>query len=391
MSKKLSFTPYLLISGSVLSNTVLFMSLAVLTLFLVETGFTNKQIGFSVGLMALAASTLALVSWRIARPLGNRFAIFLGMALCSFGYFALANSSTFWSLIASCFTIGFGKSIFEPILKASMSRYPLAGKPELMFRMRYLSICAGAFLGPLAAMAFAEKRAVIFSTSAILICYAVMFFMVFPSDDESENDKSENKNPEFLESHKFVRDRKLIILTLAGGGVFLVFSLFEIIFPLVLNQNFKSATPVFRTLLMTNALLGLILQYPAIILSKKYSTEVLAAWGCYLFGTSFIVFAMAKSSWPTWIFATFIFTCGEALALPASDILIDKISSDKQKAAYFGFGELRQLGFFVGPFAGAFILDELGSTILCVISTIIIALVSIFFLNVFPKKKEFLS
>ena len=132
-----------------------------------------------------------------------------------------------------------------------------------------------------------------------------------------------------------------------------MFSLFEIIFPLVLNKNFVSASQVFSSLLMTNALLGLILQYPAIILSKKYSTEVLAAWGCYLFGASFIVFAMAKSSWPTWIFATFIFTCGEALALPASDILIDKIASDKQKAAYFGFGELRQLGFFCGAICGS--------------------------------------
>jgi hypothetical protein len=33
------------------------------------------------------------------------------------------------------------------------------------------------------------------------------------------------------------------------------------------------------------------------------------------------------------------------------------MASDEHKGAYFGLSEVRQLGFFLGPFAGGFLLD----------------------------------
>lgn len=59
-----------------------------------------------------------------------------------------------------------------------------------------------------------------------------------------------------------------------------------------------------------------------------------------------------------------MYSLGEVIALPSLDITIDKIAPVDKKNLYFGFAELRGIGFALGPVIMGMLLEKFGAVIL---------------------------
>lgn len=369
-----SLVPAILVSGTLISNAALFMAISVLALFLSERGLSLSEVGVVIGAIALVASVLGFFGGRLSKSISEPMAVAAGTSLSGVAHLAMSRGRTFPVFLLLALTIGFARSISEPAMKSLMGNNPAPGHPDLVFRLRYLSICAGAIVGPLGALLFGSKELAISATGVILIVYGLTMIFVARRwiPPVPRTDSLGERGPAAALRDPALVDPRLLILIAAGGAVFVVFSLFESIVPLALASSFTDASSRFPVLLIVNAALGAALQIPATFLSKFLSTRTLAVAGCIFFAFAFALFSVAEARFQLWVLAVLVFTTGEALALPAGEILIDRVAPAGHKASYFGLAEMRQLGFFIGPAAGGFVLGGAGQFVVFLASAIAI-------------------
>lgn len=58
------------------------------------------------------------------------------------------------------------------------------------------------------------------------------------------------------------------------------------------------------------------------------------------------------------IIAMIMFTIGEIFAFPTMNVMIDEIAPDTQKATYLGAAQFKNLGGFIGPIFGGWLLTH---------------------------------
>lgn len=367
------YVPSALVAGSLLSYSAMFMAVSVLALFLSEQGLAKWQVGLVLGTMALVASALGFLGGRLADVVTERVAVSFGACLSGAGYAALAHVSSFAALLPVAAMVGLARSVSEPSMKSLLASYPFPGRPDLVFRLRYMSICLGAVVGPMAALLFPSKRAAITGTGFALVAYGLAFALVSARLLPARAPRPGAPRPAAKQRSPALRDRRLHSLIAAGLVVFLVFSLFDSMVPLALAGHVVDASHRFSILLTTNAVLGLGLQLPATWINRRLSTRALAVVGCVCFSLAFLLFASSAVSFLPWIAGVILFSCGEALTLPAGEILIDAIAPEEHRASYFGLAELRQLGFFAGPAFGGLVLQLAGQQTLFIGGAVIMS------------------
>lgn len=79
-----------------------------------------------------------------------------------------------------------------------------------------------------------------------------------------------------------------------------------------------------------------------------------------MFALGDIGFAFSHSLVPM-IVSMAIFTLGEILNYPAANMLIDKLAPEHMRGTYFGAQTLTNLGHFMGPWVGGFLLVRYGA------------------------------
>jgi MFS family permease len=145
----------------------------------------------------------------------------------------------------------------------------------------------------------------------------------------------------------------------AGGVlVFFVFSQLESMIPLYMKGRYGDrAEGYFAALFITNAVLALLFQLPIDRVSGRLGRTTMVWAGAAGFTLAFGCF-WASPADLAWLYAGIVFwTVGEGVLLPMPDMAVHEMASDELKGAYFGLSEVRQLGFFLGPVAGGFLLD----------------------------------
>ena len=66
-----------------------------------------------------------------------------------------------------------------------------------------------------------------------------------------------------------------------------------------------------------------------------------------------------------------IFTLGEILNYPAANMLIDKLAPEHMRGTYFGAQTLTNIGHFIGPWIGGFLLVSYGGNTLYVLMAVL--------------------
>ena len=226
------------------------------------------------------------------------------------------------------------------------------------FRVRYMTLCAGAIVGPaIGGVLYSVSPAAFFAVPAFFYGAYMVLIAARRRRLSALETPAEKRRP----GHRFAdggptrpaadRDHRRRIRHIRG-----VFAA-GIDDPALHEGPYGShAQSYFAVLFITNAVLALAFQLPIDRASAKLSRNVLIALGCAAFALSFVCFWVSSVSVLLLFAGIAIWTVGEGILLPMPDMAVHEMAEDNRKGVYFGLSDFRQLGFFCGPLLGGFLL-----------------------------------
>jgi MFS family permease len=346
----------LLVGGSLLNAVAFFGTLPFLTLYLADiSDLSPGAIGTAVGGVALIAAFGGFAGGVLTDRLGAVTLIRAGIALYVLVYVGLSRTQRVPAVVGLVLLLGVGRLLVEPSMKKLLS-LAAAGTGSAVFRIRYVTLCLGAVVGPLAgAGLYAVSPAYAFLLPAVI--FTVYFGLVSASAGRLRAVDARDGAGGPPHWGLALADRTLLVIIAGGLMVFFVFAQFESIVPLYIGTvRGEQAIGWFAGLLATNAALGIAMQYPVERLSRRVRTGPMALVGCLGFATALPLFGLLPVS-PAFAFAGVVaWTVGEAVLVPLPDVLIHDHTPADRRGAYFGLAELRYLGFFLGPAVGGTLL-----------------------------------
>ncbi|MFI0369153.1 MFS transporter [Actinomadura sp. 1N219] len=356
---RLSPAQRLLEGGALLNSLAFFAAMPFAPLYLSEhTGLGKPAVGAVVGAVALTAAFGGLLGGMIVDRLGAVPLMRVGLVLYVAVYALLAAARGAAAIIVLFLLLGVARLLVEPGAKKLLSQ--VADGEGRVFRVRYMTLCAGAIGGPAIGGALYQVGAVAFFAVPACFYAAYLVLVVLRNSDlvalqpPAARGRASSRHP----IATTLRDRRLLAVVAAGIVVFFVFSQLESMIPLYMKGRHGDRTEeYFAALFITNAVLALALQLPIDRVSGRLGRNVMVVVGAANFTVAFACF-WASPSGLAWLYAGIVFwTIGEGILLPMPDMAVHEMADDGNKGAYFGLSEVRQLGFFLGPFTGGFLLD----------------------------------
>lgn len=347
----------LLIGGKFLSSVAYFAALPFLTLYLSTTGGLAKPAAGAVaGSVAVVSAAGGLAGGYLTDRFGSVRLMKAGLAVYVASYAGLAAVRSLPAIIGLLLAMGVGRAALEPSSKRLMSACATAD--GAIFRLRYITVAAGAIVGPVAGAVLYRLGIVPFFLfpGAVLLAYLIVISSrgaVIAPFDGAAGTRLPRPSVRSL-----LGDRLLLSITAAGLFFFAVFSQFESALPLLLHElQGRRGVTLYSLALAGDAVIAIGIQAPLMRLAGRLSQAWMAVTGTACFAASFACLALMSAS--IWMLApaVLLFALGEAILLPMPDVLLHKAAPDAHKAAYFGFAELRYLGFLVGPAVGGWLLS----------------------------------
>lgn len=349
----------LLLISSLMGTVAFFAVLPFGALYLAQaTPYSNTTIGLIIGAISLVGALGGLIGGHLVDRCGAVPMLAIGLAASSAVYagFMFVHEP---ALIAGLFVLlGVCRFLVEPALKHLMSSHSEDGR---IFRLRYMTLCLGAVIGPvIGAALFHQGTMAFFASPAVL--YGVFLLLVLvnarslaPSVEDSTAAAHRPRSSAFGHA---VRDGRLMAAVVAGTGIFFVFAQLETTIPLTMRPILGDrTTSLFATLLVINAVAALIFQPLADLLCTRLPRRTVTWLGAVAFAVAFGCFGQLEHG-VGWLYLAVLFwTVGEGILLPMPDMAVHELASDDRKGVYFGLSELRYLGFFFGPVVGGALLD----------------------------------
>ena len=347
-----------LIAGALLNSMAFFAVLPFASLYLSDrTELSVPLIGAVVGGIALIAAVGGLFGGLLVDR--SRAVRLMGMGLAAnvAVYAALALVRIPEPIVPLLLLLGAVRTLVEPGTKKLLS---LADTGDgRIFRVRYITLCLGAIIGPaVGAVLYNISPVAFFLVPAFLFfLYLLLLLSRSRSLNALEGPKSPVPPSSALAVSTALRDRSLLLAVGGGAVIFLVFSQVESIIPLYMRERYADRTEyLFALLLICNAVLALAVQPAIMWLSERLPRRSLVLLGSVSFTLAFVFFWLSPVHLALLYVGIVFWTLGEAILLPLPDIAVHELAVDERKGTYFGLSELRHLGFFVGPVTGGWLL-----------------------------------
>lgn len=369
----------------------LYVTLPVLALYFnMELQFSLVQVGIILGIAPLVSSIFGSFGAVIAKKIGIINCLIVGIIFTIIPYVFYLSSENYILLLILSTLAGLGGVCWKPLIR-SLFAYHSKGLPnkDVVFRVNYIVICTAAIAGPsisLLLSSFPPSFNLIISICSFLSIIVILVLQNAKLRSNETINKSKSKIT--LRSIKSI-NYVLVFYILAGLVVFTVFSQFEGVLPLALNEISSSPSELFAVLLIINSIAGILIQLLVMYIERKarkinsFNSALIGNLGFVL---AFIVFALSGGNIFLLIVATIIFAAGEVYAVPGSDMLINDISTDENRNLYFGFAEFRFVGFSIGPILGTFILEIRSINAFYISCSLLVLVACVFYLiPKFPK------
>lgn len=354
---RISLPVQLLLLSTLLTNAGQFMALPFLTIYLVTTlHYAPWQIGSILSADMLCAYALPLIAGMVGDRTSHSATIIIGVAVEGLGFIGLAISQSFAPLLCSAALIGTGTALFTPSVNSIFATQPEAWR-TLTFTRFNQALNVGVIAGPLFGsllIAGGPKLPFLGGGAIFLVIAGALLF-------------AQRHYPTAQTSSSVLRSLKQVFgyrrfLAFGGTSIFfwVIFTQLSVSFPLqafrVSHQD-SAASAVF----IVNGMAGLLLMFGLGRFFQKKSAFALARLGVLAAGIGFAIVPL----WPSLIWllgCVFVYTLGETLFLPASDIAVAEMSPRGQSGAFFGAFSLSwAIGGILGSYLGAWLMEQGGS------------------------------
>ncbi len=323
-------------------TTCSYIVLPFLAVYFTEKGISVSKVGVILGISSFVSSFFGILSPFFEKKMGTRMSMLISVFTIAGCYFLISVTNNYIVILGLVILQGMGQGIINPLLKKTVAVYN-KGNENVAFRYRYIILCIAIIIGPIIGNILkvfkVDTMLKIVAVGCILSCISLIGMQ---NADEIVHKLGENKETKKI-------DFILIIFIFWSILVFTVFSIFENVSPLAIQVYNENAEELFSIMIILNSILAIVLQPVMILFNEKMNLKYQLIIGSMAFFISYICFAYSKGKFISIVLATIIFTIGEAVLIPLLDVLIGKISSNKQLTGIYAISEIKQLGFFIGP------------------------------------------
>lgn len=352
----------LLIAGSGMVAIARGMSLTFLAIRLQQDfALGPAAIGVLIGAGPLLGAAVSPFAGTISDRIGRRIVLTMALLFAGAGLVGLGLAQSVAAFALAHIVSSVAAAVYEPVSRALMSDAAPEKLRLRVFSWRYLVINAGWAVGPMIGIAIGANSPLPFVIAGIVhFAFSAAIFVIVPNiAARSANERDTAQAPGFRRLGAALRDRRLLFYV--GGGILLmaVYGQWSVTLSQYLTTNLAEGMKIFALLVTTNAAVVVLATAPARYLIERIGPLRAMVLGCLLFVGGELGFAISTSATMLIGFMV-LFTIGEVLVVPSEYVLVDRISNDDNRGAYFGAHSLCSVGNFLGPLLGGLALGALG-------------------------------
>jgi MFS family permease len=370
---------WIILSGTIFARTASFMTIPFLALYLHnELHASPYIIGLTIGIAPLFSTFGGFIGGYLTDRFNRKNVLITTLFVWSLTFVGFAFAPTAILFIVLNAINGLCRSFFEPGTQALMIDYTLDEKKRRLFTVRYTAINIAAVIGPLLGVWIATLSS---SSTPFLIAasmYAVYgLFLLYILNRYPSNQKRLSKKQRIQDIFIVTaQDRTLLLLIVGAILISLGYSQFSSTLPQLINLNVVEAVQVFSYCIAANSITVLALQFPLTMMTEKMSIYRSLVIGICIFATGLVLFNVSTVVW-MFIGSMIVFSIGEIFTFPLMNAAIESIAPDEKKATYLGAAQLNNIGGFIGPIFGGWLLVHFTDGMYFVIA--LLMLCSIFF------------
>ena len=349
-----------------------------LTLYLTtQRAIPVSQAALMVSLFGAGSFLAQLSGGELTDRLGRRPVMLMSFFITPI-FMIMLGLSRGLVLISICtFIVGFFTDLYRPAVGAAIADLVPPESRTRAYGYNYWAINLGAAIAPVIAGLIAGYNYLILFVADALTTAVFGFIVLFGI--------RETRPPEVghHSSHTSFRDR---LSQLKRAPILLIFSFLTLFFGMVYTQAYvglpldmKShglGPGQYGTAIALNGFLVILMTIPISNLATKWPRFETVAVAALLLGLGFGATALANSL-PLFAVSVAIWTLGEIAGTSVAPTIIADLSPVELRGLYQGiFGAAWGLAYFIGPLAGGWIYENLGSDVLwvgCLIIGIVVA------------------
>ncbi|QXC52424.1 MFS transporter (plasmid) [Agrobacterium salinitolerans] len=359
--QRLNYVQFL-IMGSGLVTIARAMTLSFLAIKLQQSfGLGPAMIGALLGAGPLVGAIAAPFAGSLSDRVGRKTVLTLTLLSMAFALVGMGLAETVLAFCLAQIVAAVAVAIYEPISRALMSDVCPEHVRLKYFSWRYTALNVGWAVGPLIGIAAGAASTTLFIIAGIVyaIFAAVLHLLQVPLNRGDVRQASASALPVFQSIKAAIRDPRLAFFV--GGGMLLlaVYGQWSATLAPYLSDNVAGGVEIFAYLVSINGAVVLIGNPFARRFIERAGALNALVIGCVLFLLSEIGFLASTGFWSLAI-SMIVFTIGEILVVPSEYMLVDGISSDRNRGSYFGAHSFSTVGNFVGPTLGGVMLGAFG-------------------------------
>ncbi|MEH7336525.1 MFS transporter [Neobacillus drentensis] len=351
---------WVLLIGTVLSRGSAYMTLPFLSIYLSRhIDLSPIIIGLTVGMSPLMATVGGFIGGHLSDRFGRRPIMLTALFTLAFVYygFTIANSQG-WFILLNAIN-GLCTSFFEPTSQALMADLTDKKIRMKVYSLRYTAMNIGASVGPLVGAFLANHSAKLsFAiTGSTYLAYGIVLFILMKKLIITKQLETK-KVVSFVDAFKIIKTDKALRYLLFGIILINIgYVQIDSNLPQFLEGTLENGVAIFSVLLTVNAVMVVCLQMPISHFAEKFSLMQAMAAGSLFIAAGLLGFSFING-WVIAIIAMILLTIGEILIFPSNSMMMDKLAPEHLRGTYFGAGQFRKIGNFLGPIFGGFLLSH---------------------------------
>lgn len=361
--KKVSSSAIILLLGTLLTRTAMFMSIPFLAIYLDSVvKLSSTQIGYVIGIQSFVGVFFSLFVGKIIDYCQIKKVLVIVPVLWGVVFILFAYTEFFVGFLILNGLNGLSYVIYEPACKKALSQYAVTQSKLFIFNLRYAAINVGAVIGPLLSvflgLKYTIKPYVILGFIYILVGLINLFLRnSIDLTNYKQNDSLFTYGKQsFNQKGSFFG---LILLIMGVSFSYFGYSLFNSTISQYLSRLGENGVETYSSLLSFSALAIILFQFPIIYLTRTIKSNCVLAVSNLLFSCCLFIVNLFPN-YLALITFTIFYSFGELLLGSRLDYMVDQLANENNKALFFSLAELAKIGSTMGPIIGGALVSTIG-------------------------------
>lgn len=349
---------WIILCGTIFARTASFMAMPFLALYLHNHLHASPLIiGLTLGVGPLFSTFGGLFGGYLTDRFERKTVIILTVFVWSFTFLGFAFTTSTSLFVVLNAINGLCRSFFEPGTQALMVDFTENNKKRRLFSVRYTAINIAAVIGPLLGVWISNmaNASIPFMITGLMYAMYGVFLLFVLNRYQSQQQILKSKGHLGAIFMTIGKDKKLLLLIMGGVLISLGYSQFDSTLPQLVDLRVEDGVKLFSYVIVANSITVLALQLPLSVLTEKISIYKSLQIGIIIFSCGLLLFGVSENNW-MFIGSMIIFSIGEIFCFPMMNALIEEIAPANQKGLYLGAAQLKNIGGFIGPILGGWLL-----------------------------------